>query len=622
MKGWTIFQRGSQPDWRPGRKAGLWCWNLGLYLLAVAGLGFLSLRLATGPYPAEFRLAYWEDPRLILLNVLPVMALGLILYGILGRAQWSFLLTAGVTLGLTAGNYWKLTFRDDPLMIGDLLLLREAGNMASRYHPWFNGDMALLVLPPLGAFALLWLLARGRPRWGLRLGTGLAGLVLLAGLVFVSMHGAVYTATLHEDRLEDYWSGTEQYVVHGFVYPFIWSVRTSVDTAPAGYSPREARETLSRYTDQDIPEDKKVSIIAVQLEAFNDFTRLGAPELAMDVYADWHRIEAEGVSGNLVTNVFGGGTVDTERLFITGYSTLYAFRGAVNAYPWYFRTQGYRVEGCHGYVGWFYDRQNINENLGFPDYLFFDNYYAPMVEEHAKVAMDRFMLTDLIQRFWNATADGTPYFNFSVTYQGHGPYAEDVIYWGDGTPEQYVVNNGRFTKAEHCLLANYFGSICNTSAHVGYMADLLREDRQPVVLVFFGDHNPMLGNGLELYEQMGLNLDRETRDGFLNYFSTRYIIWANDAAKEVLGTKMQGTGPDLSPGFLMNEVFSLCGWEGPAYQQYTSEVAARIPVVHASGRCMAEGVLTDDPPEPEKALLREYQNVQYYYLKHFAYGKE
>ena len=113
-----------------------------------------------------------------------------------------------------------------------------------------------------------------------------------------------------------------------------------------------------------------------------------------------------------------------------------------------------------------------------------------------------------------------------------------------------------------------------------------------------------------------------TEEGFRNYFSTWYIFWANDAAKEVLGTKMQGTGPDLSPGFLMNEVFSLCGWEGPAYQQYTSEVAARIPVVHASGRCMAEGVLTDDPPEPEKALLREYQNVQYYYLKHFAYGKE
>ena len=622
MKRWTIFQRGSQPDWGPGRKAGLWCWNLGLCLLALAGLGFLSLRLATGPYSADFRLAYREDPRLILLNVLPVVGLGLLLYGALGRAQWSFLLTAGITMGLTAGNYWKLTFRDDPLMIGDLLLLREAGNMAGRYHPWFNADMAMLVLVPLGVFGLLWLLARGRPGWRLRLAVGLLGLGLLAGTVKVSLGGALYESTLNTDRIDDYWSSTEQYVVHGFVYPFIWSVRTSVNTAPEGYDAGQAREVLSRYTDQDIPEDKKVSIIAVQLEAFNDFTRLGAPELAMDVYGDWHRIEAEGVSGNLVTNVFGGGTVDTERLFITGYAKLYSFRGAVNAYPWYFRSQGYRVEGCHGYKGWFYDRQNINENLGFTDYLFFENHYASMVEDDAKVAMDCFMIPDLIQRFWENTSDGTPYFNFSVTYQGHGPYSEDVIYWGDGTPEQYVVNNGQYTQAEHNLLANYFGSVYNTSAHVGYMADLLREDPQPVVLVFFGDHNPMLGEGLEIYDLLGLNLDQETQEGFFNYFSTRYIIWANDAAKKVLGTEMQGEGPDLSPGFLMNEVFSLCGWEGPAYQQYTAGVAARIPVVHASGRCVVDGVLTDDPPEPEKDLLREYQNVQYYYLKHFAYGKE
>ena len=85
---------------------------------------------------------------------------------------------------------------------------------------------------------------------------------------------------------------------------------------------------------------------------------------------------------------------------------------------------------------------------------------------------------------------------------------------------------------------------------------------------------------------------------------------------------MQGQGPDLSPGFLMNEVFSRCGWEGPAYQQYTADVARQIPVVHSSGRIMVDGIMTDDPPEPEKSLLREYESVQYYYLKHFAYGKE
>ena len=52
-----------------------------------------------------------------------------------------------------------------------------------------------------------------------------------------------------------------------------------------------------------------------------------------------------------------------------------------------------------------------------------------------------------------------------------------------------------------------------------------------MVIVVFGDHNPWLGDGNAVYKAIGLDLDFSTEEGFYNYYSTRYLIWANDAAK-------------------------------------------------------------------------------------------
>ena len=63
---------------------------------------------------------------------------------------------------------------------------------------------------------------------------------------------------------------------------------------------------------------------------------------------------------------------------------------------------------------------------------------------------------------------------------------------------------------------------------------------------------------------MGISLDTTTEQGFRNYYSTWYTIWGNQAAKTQLGQSFQGQGPDLSPCFLMNQVFEMIGWDGPS----------------------------------------------------------
>ena len=140
--------------------------------------------------------------------------------------------------------------------------------------------------------------------------------------------------------------------------------------------------------------------------------------------------------------------------------------------------------------------------------------------------------------------------------------------------------------------------------------------------MLFGDHNPWMGDGNSVYKAIGMDFDMSTQQGFLDYYSTRYIIWANDAAKAVLGSSFQGTGPDISPCFLMQQVFDLCGWTGPAYMQASRSVAAQVPVIHTTGQYLVDGTLTPELDPDKQALVSDYMNLQYYWRKHFAYGKE
>ena len=617
MTNFFLLSRRPGADWSPGRRAVFWCWNGGLVLLSALGVGLACLLLAFGPYGLRLGLGLLDTPLLLVLNLLPPVVLMALLYGLTGRAGCSFLVTAGVCVGLSVGNYYKLTFRDDPLLFADLLLLKEAGNMAGNYKLFLDRKLVLVLACVLAGWLFLHVLVRGRPGVRTRFGWVSAALLLAVMLSSVYLDDQLYnTRAANYERIPNRWAATQQYIAHGFLSPFLHSAADAVETPPAGYDRHRAEQHLSAYQDADIPEDRKVNVVAIMLEAYNDFTRFGVPELAQDVYKVWHDLEDEGYSGNLVTNIFAGGTVDTERCFLTGYADLGQFRGLTNSYAWYFREQGYTVEGMHPCYQWFYNRRNINANLGFEDYFFVENYFDPLTG--GKVALDDIFFPELLKKYREGTAGDKPYFNFSVTYQGHGPYNDDICWWGD--KGDFVVEDGPYPEQQQYILDNYVGSIANTNRHLKELTDYFRADDEPVVLVLFGDHNPWMGDGNSVYAAMGVDFNLDTQEGFFNYYSTRYLIWANDAAKAALGRDFRGEGPDLGPYFLMNKVFELCGWEGPAYLQATNAAAERIPVIHSTGRYLENGVLTDTLSPEGAALAGDYKALEYYQRNTFAYS--
>lgn len=611
MKRCFLFRRRTEPDWSRARCAAFWLWNAGWLLLAAVGLTGATLLLALGPYGLGLLRCYFARPLVLLLNFLPVAGLLALLWGLTGRSWLAYLLTGVLFVGGAAGNYYKLFFRDDPVLFADLLILKEAGDMAGKYHLFLDKRLALALFCFLAGLAVLVLLVRGRPRWvpG-RLAGVLAGLALLAAGVPLALSDELYDgAAASYDYLPNRWSDTQRFVAHGFVYPFLHSVTDAVDAPPADYDAAAAEALLAQYTDADIPADKKVNVVAIMLEAYNDFTKFGTPELAQDVYAVWHRLEEEGVSGDLVTNIFAGGTVDTERSFLTGYTALRSYRSAVNAYPWYFRGQGYRVEGMHPCFDWFYNRKNVNGYLGFESYDFVENHFGELTD--GGVAYDDVFFPELLSRIRELEAGNQPYFSFSVTYQGHGPYDTDRCWWGE-TGDFVVPAAGR-TEEQQYILDNYFGSLANTNAHLAELTDYLRGSDEPTVLVLFGDHNPWMGDGNSVYTALGIDFDLGTETGFRNYYSTRYIIWANDAAKAALGSDFTGEGPEIGPYFLMNELFALCGWDGPAYMQLADGVMDAVPVIHTTGRYVENGTVTTALSADAAETVKRFLDVEYAY---------
>ena len=615
MKNIPLFQRHAAPGQPAWKTALFWGWNLFWGLCAALGVGLVSLVFAAVIDQKAMLLSYFQNPLIAFLNLAPVVALYFLLYFVLGRAALAYGLTAALTLGFTMGSWFKLQFRNDPLLFEDLLLLKEAGNMAGKYQLFLTKTMVLALVLVLAGLLFLSFCVRGRPGPRLRLlGFSLAVLCALP-LWDMTQSDNIYNNRTVNNDLINQWSATQVYVSKGFVYPFLHSVKAASDAPPEGYDAARAETILSAYDDAPIPEDKQVSVISVMLESYDDFTKYGTPTLDPKVYADYHALEAESITGDLITNIFAGGTVDSERCFLTGFADLGSFRAPTNSYPWYFRSQGYTVTGAHPCYAWFYNRENINVNLGFQDYRFVENHFAPMTG--GDVGYDDLFFPELIQLWERDKALGKPVFQYNLSYQGHGPYNTDKTWWGD----DYVVDDRGYSEAERNILNNYFGSIYNTNQNLTAFFDYFREEEEPVVIVLFGDHNPWLGDGNSVYEAIGLDLDFSTPEGFYNYYSTRYLIWANDAAKAVLGRDFVGEGPTVSPNFLMNVVFDACGWEGPAYMQAVQPTMEQVPVMNTpTGLYMEDGAVTGALTPEGQALTEDYDMLQYYYRKHFLYN--
>lgn len=612
----TIFQilrypAGADPKYKTAHS--IW---LALSLTAmgccvgVLGLMFAATAYVRLPTRAIF-ISYFTNPTILALNLLPAVALIWLFYFLSRRAWVGFLGSFLPVVGVSMVNYFKIRLRSDPLLGADLRLAAEAGGIVGGYTldltwlVWFA--LACLVLGL--AFAAL-LMPNGLRRGGKRAFLSASCLALM-GVAFFSWYlsPSLYQKTANTAHINQ-WSDVEVYASKGCVYPFLYSFRDMFPAPPAGYHKGQAAALLGQYPDTDIPAEKQVSVLSIMLEAFcdlTDFDALAGQEGVAQVYAPWHALEEQSVSGDLLTNIFAGGTVDSEWGFLTGYTQHDEFRKNTDSYVWYFKDQGYQTLFSHPGYGWFYNRQNVNQYLGFDENWFTENHYGSMVDPFTAIYhSDHVLVGEMLDQLIQRVKDG-PCFSFAVSYQNHGPYeagSSGARAWLD--PEGTGLSQETFN-----IWNNYLKGVADTIDAMMALTSRLEGMDEPVVLVLFGDHKPWGGNGNSAYSEIGVDFDLSTQEGFYDYYSTPYLIWANPAAKAVLGRDFAGDGGDFSPCFLMTELFDQCGWEGPGFMQLSRSLRDITPLVHSWGLYWKDG-LTDALSPEEADFLQSFLGAQYY----------
>jgi hypothetical protein len=174
-----LFRDTPDPDCSLGKKFGYWAWRVFFLTLVSFCMGIALLLLARGGYSLRLCLDYIKSVPTLALNTLPVVLLSLLFYAITGLAWLGFLLGGGICFGFSLGNYYKLSFRDDPVYFEDLTVLREARTMAGGDHYSLFLDRHIIVVGIcfiIGVLAL-YFFARGRIRGWKKRGLGHAHLL-------------------------------------------------------------------------------------------------------------------------------------------------------------------------------------------------------------------------------------------------------------------------------------------------------------------------------------------------------------------------------------------------------------------------------------------------------------
>lgn len=530
----------------------------------------------------------YMDLTVFLLNILPPFLVFWFFLFLSRKPIVAYSITAVFTLVLAVVNFYKISLRNEPFLFRDFGLIFELKNIASAYTFHFSIALFFLVvaLVLMGALQHYALPFSYVPPISWKHSLISAG---GTGLLFFLIWGLFINSETVYEKTQNYTginrtAYSEVYLSRGMWYPFLNSTESGLfDMFPTvGEVDGVARayEIL-----EDFPPDPDglpmgdISVIAIMLEGFcdySDFDLLSQEKGVLEVYEPWHRLSAEGVSGNVINTVFGGGTAYTERSFLTGVPGADdKFDQLTNSYVWMFQKAGYYTHGAHIGFEDFYQRITVNKNLGFQEYFYYEDTYADLVPEDAMYAnSDTIFFDSIISQVETAWESHDATFGFYVTIQNHGPYSAAA-----DMSNAYISKAAGLDEEHRAALQTYLIGVEDTLNQVDRLVDYLNQQEKPVMLVLFGDHMPWAGGNESILHGLGASLDTSTIEGMLNFYGTPYLILANEAAQGQITGPYPAEGGDISNHFLMNKLFETVGWQAEPEIGFSSYVMSQLPVV-------------------------------------------
>lgn len=525
---------------------------------------------------------------------------------ILGRKVLAGGVSAVVCFLFGLANHYVLSFRGRIIFPCDLLTLDTAAVVAKSYD--YTPDKQIwIALAVLGGYLLLLLLAhivyhpKGRQRLERKLLWGsIAGTVIYLFAFF-------FTPLLPTIGIYTQQWRTQQ---NGFLLNFTTAIRYSFVSEPDGYDADKVAQTARSYRSQSVTDAGELpeNLIFIMNESFADLTAAFPNlELSEDPLAFYHSLTENTVKGTMISPVTGGGTANVEFEYLTGDSLAFLPSSTV-AYQLYLydgcpslvsqaKDLGYHTIAFHPYLSSGWNRTSVYPWLGFDEVHFQEDVQDPQYIRN--YVSD---LSDYEQLFrWTEENDG-PTMIFNVTMQNHSGYSQG---WNNLSGDVTVTGGAKPSS----ITTQYFSLMKESDQAIQALVEHYSQVEEKTLIVFFGDHQPPLGN--TFFETLyGKKLDERDPEEVQQAYETPFFIWANYDIPEQDDLR-------ISSNYLGVLAAEVAGLPLTGYQQLLSRLMDVLPVAGTAGYLTADGQVTQEAEELPgyvQSLYREYELAAYNHL--------
>lgn len=525
---------------------------------------------------------------------------------------------------LAIANAVVYQFKGSLLLPIDLLATETAMEVADGYILQVNANMIISITYLITA----WACANSIPEWDIR--TSLPKkrvLVYRVGGALLAV--AMVLAFFQTDTETFYYSWWKEH--NGYPFNIMMNLKMLRVDKPKGYSDADISEIIDQggdsvildgYSAPDAIQEKfpeyyvkygaKPVIIGVMNESFADLNDVGELETDKELFSNINRLSSEMIRGNLYTEVYGGGTCDSEYTFLTGNSTI-LFAENARAYQLYIKddnssiakslqNQGYETFYMHPETSTNWNRSNIYPLIGFDEFISVgadkdnpetNDFYGEEINRddyYSDAATYRY-----IEKVYEETQE--PFFMFDVTMQNHGNYLQSYY---NLDPVTITNMSGNYPKANQ-----YVSLVRLSDQEFGNLVDYFEDADRPVIIVMFGDHQPKLDEGFYA-ELSGTDLNDWSPEQSQNQQITPFMIWANYDLPDVTYDKM-------SINYLSTLFIECSGTEMTPYQHYLAWLYKQYPVINKKGVITADGSYFSysDLSGEAKTAIDQYKDVLY-----------
>jgi phosphoglycerol transferase MdoB-like AlkP superfamily enzyme len=285
-----------------------------------------------------------------------------------------------------------------------------------------------------------------------------------------------------------------------------------------------------------------------------------------------------------------------------------------------FGADDYHTSYIHCGDDWFYNRENVMRWFGAEETMFIDQMATP--EMKGRWVTDDYMAGLIEAEFESAMAEGHQLFNYTTTIQNHMSYTADK-YGADYTYPP-IDASIPLSDAVTSMLEVYIEGARDADAMLGRLVDYFTGREEPVILVFFGDHLPYLGDNQVGYAELGMAEEDYWNE--LGSYQTPFVIWANDTAFDMLNWSAAVELPAaISASFLGAAVLELTGHSSDSsWFSFLNDLRREVPVIQKNAAILYNdnivvhtGVEAGTSTHAEHPLtVQKWRQWSYYKLKY------